>query len=220
MADTLGQVSYGSTRNPFNYDKVEQISRDTTTAWITTTEIDNQLNLFGDTSQNTYLAGLEVAVRMTIEDYLGMSIFAQSYRVFYGIDSLYATPVCLDLPEVSQGSTLTNGVTIDSVKYYDGNTPSVLQTLTSGNYYYDVTGNKVILPNGTPSNISQNRTSPIIVEYTLSANALASYPVIKQAGLLMLTHLYNNRSETVSGGLQRIPYGVDALLRPYKPLVM
>jgi len=222
MADTLGQVAFGSTRNPFNYDKVEQISRDTTTAWITTTEIDNQLNLFGDTSQNTFLAGLELSVRMAIEDYLGMSIFAQSYRVYYATDSLYATPVCLDLPEISQGSTLTNGVTIDSVKYYDGNTPSALQTLTSGssNYYYDVTGNKVILVNGIPSNISQNRTAPIIVEYTLSANALASYPVIKQAGLLLLTHLYNNRSETVQGGLQNIPYGVDALLRPYKPLVM
>jgi hypothetical protein len=222
MADSLGQVSYGSTRNPFNYDKFEQIARDTTTAWITTTEIDNQLNLFGDTSQNTFLAGLEISVRMAIEDYLGMPIFGQSYRVYYAIDSLYASPVCLDLPEISQGSTLTNGVTIDSVKYYDGNTPSVLQTLTSGssNYYYDVTGNKVILPNGTPSNISQNRTAPIIVEYTLSANVLATYPVIKQAGLLLLTHLYNNRSETVQGGLQNIPYGVDALLRPYKPLVM
>jgi hypothetical protein len=220
MADTLGQVSYASTRNPFNYDKFEQIARDTTTAWLTLTEINNQLNLFGDTSQNTYLAGLEVAVRMVIEDYLGMSIFAQSYRVYYATDSLYSTPVCLDLPEVSQGSTLTNGVTISSVKYYDGNSPSVLQTLANTEYYYDVTGNKVILPNGTPSNISQNRTSPIIVEYALAANALASYPVIKQAGLLMLTHLYNNRSETVSGGLQRIPYGVDALLRPYKPLVM
>ena len=220
MADTLGQVAYGSTRNPFNYDKFEQIARDTTTAWLTLTEINNQLNLFGDTSQNTYLAGLEVAVRMTIEDYLGMSIFAQSYRVYYATDSLYSTPVCLDLPEVSQGSTLTNGVTISSVKYYDGNSPSVLQTLANTEYYYDVTGNKVILPNGTPSNISQNRTSPIIVEYALAANALASYPVIKQAGLLMLTHLYNNRSETVSGGLQRIPYGVDTLLRPYKPLVM
>lgn len=220
MADTLGQVAYGSTRNPFNYDKFEQIARDTTTAWLTLTEINNQLNLFGDTSQNTYLAGLEVAVRMAIEDYLGMSIFAQSYRVYYGIESLYATPVCLDLPEVSQGTTLTNGVTINNVKYYDGNTPSVLQTLSGADYYYDVTGNKVILPNGTPSNISQNRTSPIMVEYTIAANVLASYPVIKQAGLLMLTHLYNNRSETVLGGLQRIPYGVDALLRPYKPLVM
>lgn len=220
MADTLGQVAYGSTRNPFNYDKFEQIARDTSTAWLTLAEIDNQLNLFGDTSQNTYLAGLEIAVRMAIEDYLGMSIFAQSYRVYYGIGSLYASPVCLDLPEVSQGSTLTNGVTITSVRYYDGNTPSVLQTLLSSEYYYDVTGNKVILPNGTPSNISQNRTSPIIVEYTLSANVIASYPVIKQAGLLLLTHLYNNRSDTTVASLQKIPYGVDTLLRPYKPLVM
>ena len=65
-----------------------------------------------------------------------------------------------------------------------------------------------------------NRTSPLIVEYTQNANFLQAYPVIKQAGLLLLTHLYNNRSETTSGGLQRIPIGIDALLRPYKPLVM
>jgi hypothetical protein len=220
MAETLGQVSYAATRNPFNYDKIEQIARNTSTAWLTTTEIDNHLNLFGDVSQNTYLAGLELAVRMAVEDFLGMSIFATSYRIYYGVDSLYASPVCLDLPEVSQGTTLTNGVTIDSVKYYDGNTPSVLQTIVNTEYYYDVTGNKVILPNGLPSNISQNRTSPIVVEYTLAANVLASYPVIKQAGLLLLTHLYNNRSDTVTGGLQSIPFGFYTLLRPYKPLVM
>jgi hypothetical protein len=215
MADSLGQVPYADTRNPFNYDKVEQITRDISTGWLTLPEIRQQLNLFDDTSQDTYLTSLELSVRMHIEDYLGMSIFATSYRVYYGLSSLYASPVCLDLPEVSQ-----SGVTIDSVKYYDGNTPSVLQTITSGNYYYDVTGNKVILPNGTPSNISQNRTSPIVVEYTCLANTLASYPVIKQAGLLLFTHLYNNRSETTNGGLQVIPYGVDSLLRPYKPLVM
>jgi hypothetical protein len=49
---------------------------------------------------------------------------------------------------------------------------------------------------------------------------MAKYPVIKQAGLLLLTHLYNNRSDTVTGSLNKIPYGIDALLRPYKPLVM
>ena len=220
MADTLGQVSYGSTRNPFNYEKIEQTSRDITTAWLTTSQIDAQLNLFGDTSQNDFLAELEIRTRMAIEDYLGMPFFSQGFRTYYAISSLYASPVCLDLPEVSQGSTIINGVTIDAVKYYDGNTPSVLQTISSGNYYYDPTGNKVILPNGTPSNVSENRTAPIIVEYTLAANTLATYPVIKQAGLLMLTHYYNNRSETTEKGLLRIPLGVDSLLRPYKPLVM
>ena len=221
MADTLGQVAYGATRNPFNYDKVEQIARDLTTNWLTLDEITNQLNLFGDESQDAYLEGLELAVRMHIEDYLGMSIFPTSYRVYYGISSLYASPVCLDLPEVSYKDNFNSGgVTINKVAFYNGDNPSVLVPLASTQYFYDVTGNKVILPNGTPSNINQNRTSPLVVEYTQNANFLQAYPVIKQAGLLLFTHLYNNRAETTLSKLQTIPYGVDALLRPYKPLIM
>jgi hypothetical protein len=221
MADTLGQVPYASTRNPFNYDKVEQIARDLTTGWLTLDEITNQLNLFGDESQDAYLEGLEVAVRMHIEDYLGMSIFPTSYRVYYGVSSIYASPVCLDLPEVSYRDNFNSGaLVINKVAYYNGNSPSVLTTIASTDYYYDVTGNKVILPNGMPSNVSMNRTSPLVVEYTQNPNFLQNYPVIKQAALLLLTHLYNNRAETTLSKLQNIPYGVDALLRPYKPLVM
>jgi len=221
MADTLGQVAYGSTRNPFNYDKFEQISRDLTTGWLTLDEITQQLNLFGDESQDAYLSGLELAVRMHIEDYLGLSIFPTSYRVYYGTSSLYATPMCLDLPETSYVDSFNSGgVTINSVGFWNGNAPSTFTTLASSNYYYDGTGNKVILPSGMPSNVNQNATSPIIVQYTQNANFLQAYPVIKQAAILLLTHLYNNRSETTLSKLQNIPYGVDALLRPYKPLVM
>ena len=221
MADTLGQVPYAATRNPFNYDKFEQIARDLTTGWLTLDEITNQLNLFGDESQDAYLEGLELAVRMHIEDYLGMSIFPVSYRTYYGVSSLYASPIALDLPEVSyKDSFNSGGVTINKVAYYNGDSPSVLVTLASTNYYYDVTGNKVVLPAGMPSDVSMTRTSPLIVEYTANPNFLQAYPVIKQAGLLLLTHLYNNRSETTLSKLQNIPFGVDALLRPYKPLVM
>lgn len=215
MADTFGQVTYAATRNPFNYEKIEQIDRDLATNWLTLQEMTNQLNLFEDESQDGYLQDLELAVRMHIEDYLGMPIFPISFRVYYGISSQYNTPMCLDLPEVSQG-----GVTINSVKYYNANTPSTLETLASTNYYYDATGNKVIINNGVPNNISTFRTSPIVVEYTVSPSFIAQYPVIKQAGLLLLTHLYNNRSDTTSTMLQKIPFGVDVLLRPYKPLVM
>ena len=215
MADTFGQVTYAATRNPFNYEKIEQVNRDLATNWLTLDEITNQLNLFGDESQDGYLQDLELAVRMHIEDYLGMPIFPISFRVYYGISSQYNTPMCLDLPEVSQG-----GVTINSVKYYNANTPSTLETLAATNYYYDATGNKVIINNGVPSNISTFRTSPIVVEYTVNPSFIAQYPVIKQAGLLLLTHLYNNRSDTTSTMLQKIPFGVDVLLRLYKPLVM
>ena len=221
MSDTLGQVQYGSTRNPFNYDKFEQINRALTTGWLTLEEITQQLNLFGDESQDSYLEGLELAVRMHIEDYLGMPIFPVSYRAYYGISSIYASPVCLDLPQVSyKDSYNSGGVVINSVKYYNDNTPVTLTTLASTNYSYDPTGNKVILPNGTPSDVNVNVTSPIVIEYTVNPNFLQAYPVIKQAALLLLTHLYNNRAETTLSKLQNIPYGVDALLRPYKPLVM
>jgi hypothetical protein len=37
---------------------------------------------------------------------------------------------------------------------------------------------------------------------------------------LLLTHLYNQRSNTVDGQLKEIPFGVSTLLRSYKPLVM
>ena len=177
--------------------------------------------MFQDESQDPYLESLELAVRMHIEDYLGMPIFPVSYRVYYGLSSIYASPVCLDLPEVSYRDNYGSGsVVINSVKYYNNANPVTITTLASSNYSYDPTGNKVILPAGTPQDVNMNVTSPIVVEYTVNPNFLQAYPVIKQAALLLFTHLYNNRSETVQGGLQKIPYGVDALLRPYKPLVM
>ena len=63
-------------------------------------------------------------------------------------------------------------------------------------------------------------TNPVVVIYSLNSNPIGAYPVIKQAGLLLLTHLYNNRSDTLDGRLTNIPFGVSQLLRPYKSLVM
>ena len=217
----LGYLNYGApTRNPFNYEKTEQISRDISTAWLTLDEITNQLNLFGDESQDTYLSGLELAVRMAIEDFLGMSIFPTSYRVYYNASSLYGTPLTLDLPAVSQNSDpLLTGVTVDAVRYWNDNNPPELITVDVGEYYYDESGNKVVIAN-LPTNLNTSMTSPVICDYTTAANPLAAYPVIKQAGLLLLTHLYNNRSDTTGPIQHNIPWGVQTLLRPYKPLVM
>jgi hypothetical protein len=206
-------------RNPFNYEKVEQIGRDFVTAWLTLDQITNQLNLFEDESQDAYLQGLEVATRMAIEDYLGMAIFPTQYRVFYGNPAVAGTALSLDLPEVTQNQQGQVGVTINSVKFWDGNVPSQLQTLASSSYQYDSTGNKIIL-NSMPSTISTQVSNPMVVEYTTARSPLANYPVIQQAGLLLLTHLYNNRSNSNERIMHEIPFGVAQLLRPYKPLVM
>lgn len=200
------------TRNPFSYEKVVQVNRDVSTPWLTLDEISQQLNLVSDESQDDYLSSLELATRMAIEDYLGMSIFPVTYRVYYAAGSLVASPICLDLPEVS-----SNGVTLSSVKFW--NSSEVLTTVSNTQYFFDVSGNKVIVKS-LPSNVSTVRTAPIVVEYATNADPISTYPVVKQAGLLLFTHLYNERSNTTTTNLKQIPYGVDMLLKPYKPLVM
>jgi hypothetical protein len=210
----------GSPRNPWSYQKVEQIDRDISTAWLSLEEITQQLNLFDDESQDPYLSGLELATRMAIEDYLGMSILPVQYKCYYGAtnDSM-GMQTALDLPEISQDTNVEIGVTIDAVKYYNMDSPPVLITLNDTQYFYDPTGNKVII-NTLPNDINTFMTNPVMCIYSLNNNPLGNYPVIKQAGLLLLTHLYNNRSNTTAGILHDIPFGVSQLLRPYKPLVM
>jgi len=210
----------GQSRNPFNYVKVEQIGRDVVTNWLTAEEITQQLNLFGDESQDSYILSLELATRMYIEDFLGMSIFPVTYRVWYGAESLTATPVSLDLPEVSQNLYPNQaGLEIEVVGYYNSLFPPTFVAVEPSQYYYDASGNKIII-SSLPTDINTQMTAPIIAEYTTVANPLSTYPVIKQAGLLILTHLYNNRSDTTETALKAIPYGAQTLLRPYKPLVM
>jgi hypothetical protein len=210
----------GSPQNPWSYQKVEQIDRDISTAWLTLEEITQQLNLIDDESQDVYLGSLELATRMAIEDYLGMSILPVQYKAYYqATNNSMGMQTSLDLPEVSQDTNITLGVTINFVKYYNMDTPPVLTTITNTEYFYDPTGNKVII-NTLPNDINAFMTNPVIVIYSLNSNPLGTYPVIKQAGLLLLTHLYNNRSDTIEGRLNNIPFGVSQLLRPYKPLVM
>lgn len=209
---------YSDQRNPYNYAKFEQINRDVSTQWLTLGEITQQLNLFDDESQDTYLSSLELATRMAIEDFLGLSIFATQWLVYYPNFGLYNTAVYLDLPEVSGPNQGRAGVTINLVQYY-GNSNVVPTVIPCTGYSYDPTGNRVIL-NTVPNTLNQEVANPISVIYTQNASPLAAYPVIKQAGLLLLTHLYNNRSDTTETQLKQIPFGIQALLRPYKPLVM
>lgn len=210
----------GSSRNPFSYEKVEQVNRDILTSWLTLDEITNQLNLFQDESQDQFLTVLELATRMAIEDYLGMSIFPVQYKVYYGANSSTGTQMALDLPAVSQDFRNNLGTVINSVGFWSADSVPVFTLLARTAYYYDPTGNKVIVSSGLPSEVNQIMSNPIVITYTANANPVAQYPVIKQAGLLLLTHLYNNRSNTSAEVLHNLPFGVEQLLRPYKPLVM
>ena len=147
--------AYSSNRNPFNYVKIEQVARDYVTQWLTLDEITQQLNLFEDESQDSYLTSLEVATRFAIEDYLGMAVFPTQYRIYYGNPGLTSSAVYLDLPEVSQGRS---GATINSVSLWSG-LPPVLTVLPTDTYWYDATGNRVILQS-LPNTVNQYNTNP------------------------------------------------------------
>jgi hypothetical protein len=211
---------YATQRNPYNYAKIEQVGRDLATAWLTLDEITQQLNLFQDESQDSYLESLELATRMTIEDILGMAIFPTQWKIYYANLGVYNTACYLNLPEVSQSNQGQAGVTINRVECYTTSN-TVPEVIASSNYSYDPTGNQVIL-NQIPNTLNQEVANPIVVTYTQGASPIAQYPNVKQAGLMLLTHLYNSRS-TISdtvGMKAEVPFGVTQLLRPYKPLVM
>lgn len=216
---TLGPF-YSNQRNPYNYAKIEQVNRDLMTEWLTLQEITDQINLFDDESQDRYLESLELAVRMAIEDYLGMAVFPTQYKIYYPNFGLYNTAVYLDLPEVSASLQNHPGVVINKVECYT--TSNTVPELVAANMYsYDPTGNRVILT-ALPNSLNQQVANPVVLTYTQNRSPIANYPVVKQAGLLLFTHLYNNRS-TVGDSVAmkaQIPFGVDALLRLYKPLVM
>ena len=135
MSSEILGAQGGATRNPFNFSKVEQLNRDVVTPWLTLDEITQQLNLFDDESQDTYLSSLELATRFAIEDYLGMSIFSMTYRVWYGAQGTITAPMALDLPEVSQNLYPTQaGLTINSVGYSNNSAPPTLTLLTASTY--------------------------------------------------------------------------------------
>lgn len=204
-----------NSRNPFSYAKVEQVTRDLADNWLTLDEITQQLNLYQDESQDAYLESLELATRMAIEDYLGIPIFPVQYKVYYPYFAFTNNAMYLDLPEVSQGA---GSLTINFVECYS-NSNTVPDVIPASAYSYDPTGNRVILTY-VPNEINQYVANPIVVTYTISPSIIAQYPVIKQAGLMLLTHLYNNRTAYQNSNFTEIPFGVSALLRPYKPLVM
>ena len=53
--DIAGLPFGAQTRNPFNYQKFEQIDRDVSTAWLSLEQITQQLNLFDDEFHKYYL---------------------------------------------------------------------------------------------------------------------------------------------------------------------
>ena len=213
---TFGGLFVASDNQTYNWYTFKETERDVTSTWLIQEEILSTLNLYGDLSQveSGFLSDLEFASRMFIEDQLGRAIFDRSFQTTYQSVVLNGYPyIALDLPE-AQTST-----TVNSVRFYDSEMPPALQTIASQYWFFDPTGNKVALSQ-QPNALNKFMTAPLLVDFTVTADPIATYPNVRRAGLLFLTHLYNNRSATSEKKMDYIPAGIYELLLPYKELVM
>lgn len=190
-----------------NFLRVEEITRDYTTEWLDLTSIKEQLNLWGDDSQDDLLAKFELAARNFIEDYLGGGIFARTYQAYYKVqaDKRYYLPK--DYPVIL------------AVQYYDQN--NALQNITVGNYVFDPSTKSVLLSSGlSGSSFSQSIIAPVLIAYNVAPRNNIANPVVKLAGEMLVTHWYSNRSAVEEKKQSEIPLGFYRMLSPYKPLTM
>ena len=206
-----GGLYLASNRQPFNWYSLRELERDLTTTWLDITIIRAHLNLYSDVSQDALLDEYELAARQYIEDYLGKSIFSKAYQTNYGLNVFQDPITALDLPNAYQE------VTINQVAFWDQN--GVQQIVPTANFTYDDIGSKVVIQSFGTS-VDPNRTAPISVQFTVDVNPIATYATVRQAGLLLLTHFYNNRSMTGEKAMTQLPFAFDTLLRPYREIVL
>ena len=212
-------ANFGNSRTPFNWTKFIDVSRDFTTNWLDVDLVKYQLNIYGDTSLDTYIEQLTLVAKTYIEDYIGKSINNRSYRAYYRTNVLSGSSnvITLDVPE-TQATTAS----VTQVSYYNSASPPVQVVIPASNWFFDPTGNQVILTTGPSlADVNQYVDSPIMVDYAVGAQgSLSGNPAIQHAGFLLVTHWYDNRGDATDRLTKMIPHGVTNLLRPYKDLTM
>lgn len=168
-----------------------------------------QVNLFGDTSQDDYLQLLCSLAQELVEDYIGQYLQPTRTEAFY--QRFDTSGMTVPQPYISNYK----------LEYWDEN--DVLQTVSSSTYFIDTTMNPILIKpvlNATfPAQTSSTRTNAIKFTYDsilYGAENDMDIERIHQTMLLMLTHWYNNRSDTETSPKKEIAYGFLRLLNKYR----
>lgn len=170
---------------------------------VTSTEAKLHLRV-DHTTDDTLIAILIQAARETVEQHTNRSLITQTRTIK------------MDRFPFSDTIHLPNGPlsSVTSVKYYD--TSEVQQPLTSTLYWTDTTSNipRIIIKDSWPSIYDMpNAVEIIYVTGYGAAGANVPQP-LKQAMLLIIGHLYENR-EQVGEIKHELPFGADILMAPY-----
>lgn len=180
---------------------------DVTTEPLTLDEVEAHLRIEADT-QDTYLTPLITLAREYAENYTRRSLATKTLELILDV---FPKVDYIELPKSPVQS-------VTSIKYkdYEGSET----TWDSGNYIVsnDYLPAKIVL--------GYNKTYPIYTEYPTDSIRIRyvaghndSNPIpksIKQAMLMLIGHLYENRELTSVADLNEIPFSINALLYPFK----
>ena len=155
---------------------------------VTTTEAKNHLRV-DVTDDDTLIAGLITAAREYCELYTGRSFIERTYRA--------------DLYDFADDIWLPNGpvTAISSVKYYDNSSPETLTTWDASNY--TLQRDRVLRNSGVSFPNVGTQYDNVQITYTAgwldpsSPQADSTPQAVKQARLLMIGDLYENRETHV-----------------------
>lgn len=160
---------------------------------ITLAEAKFQLRI-DSTLEDDYVSSLISAARDRAESYCNRYFTEQQITVLY--DEELGSEVAIPFPDVSS---------VDSLQYDDDGT---IETVADTEYYVDLLRQRII----------KTGTWPITDNYrvTMTTGAPASYDSAKQAMLMIITDLYELRTESVVGASVAYNPAVKALLYPYR----
>lgn len=137
------------------------------------------------------------AARQHAENFLGYPLTDATYEATFD-----AFEAVMRLPEGAS--------TVTDVKYLDAS--NVEQTLSNGSYSFDpLSGLYITTPPGTMS----TRTNSVRVRFKGGLTPSTVPEAIRLALMLLIGHWYSNREASASG-MDEMPFGVEALLRPYR----
>jgi uncharacterized phiE125 gp8 family phage protein len=159
-----------------------------------------------DDSEQTFVTTLITIARQIVEGQTWRPLISQSWALQFD-----AAELNLFISNINKAPIIS----IDSVSYYD--TDNVLQTLSPTLYETDIYGNPARFRLKSIPSV-YDRMGALIVNFVCGyTNAAAVPQAIKQAMLLIIGHLYENRQDVVTGTqVNEIPMASRYLLEPYR----
>ena len=159
-----------------------------------------------DTDSDLYIDALITAARERAESYTGLSFVSRSFGIY--LDKFPSGEFRLGCAPL---------VSVESIKYYDA--ANTEQTLNASEYYVDSRSRpgRITPVNTWPATYSRPNAISIIA--TAGYGTAGNVPkTIKQAMLLMIGDMYENREETTGGRISMLPITSELLLRPFRLL--